>query len=75
MTWEKSRKPSLSGRQQHCTHPNDYSELEQKTSSSGKWVAKFVARLLATAALWVRIQTSLKITIWATSAKGVANTL
>jgi hypothetical protein len=27
----------------------------------GRWVAKLVARLLATAALWVRIQTSLKI--------------
>jgi hypothetical protein len=25
----------------------------------GRWVAKFVAHLLATAALWVRIQTSL----------------
>ncbi len=28
---------------------------------SGRWVAKLVARLLAKAALWVRIQTSLKI--------------
>jgi hypothetical protein len=26
----------------------------------GRWVAKLVVRLLATAALWVRIQTSLK---------------
>jgi hypothetical protein len=26
----------------------------------GRWMAKLVARLLATAALWVRIQTSLK---------------
>jgi hypothetical protein len=26
----------------------------------GGWVAKFVARLLATATLWVQIQTSLK---------------
>ncbi len=29
-------------------------------------VTKFVARLVATAALWVRIQTSLKNTKWAT---------
>jgi hypothetical protein len=28
---------------------------------AGKWVAKLVAHLLAMAALWVRIQTSLKI--------------
>jgi hypothetical protein len=34
-----------------------------------------VARLPATAALLVRIQTPLKNTKWATSAKGVANTL
>jgi hypothetical protein len=27
---------------------------------SGSWVAKLVARLLAAAALWVRIQTALK---------------
>jgi hypothetical protein len=60
MISEKNRKPSLSGRQQQCTHPNDYSELEQKTSSSGRWIAKRVARLLAMAALWVRIKTSLK---------------
>jgi hypothetical protein len=32
-------------------------------------VAKFVARLLATAALWVRIQTYLKHTKWATQGK------
>jgi hypothetical protein len=32
-------------------------------------VAKLVARLLATAALWVRLQTSLKNTKWATYAK------
>jgi hypothetical protein len=30
--------------------------------NQGRWVAKLVARLLATAALWVRIQTSLKST-------------
>jgi hypothetical protein len=35
----------------------------------GRWVAKLVALLLATAALWVRIQTSLKNTKWATYAK------
>jgi hypothetical protein len=34
-----------------------------------RWLAKLVARLLATAALGVRIQTSLKNTKWATSAK------
>jgi hypothetical protein len=28
----------------------------------GRWMAKFVARLIAMAALWVRIQTSLKTT-------------
>ncbi len=32
----------------------------------GRWVAKLVARLLATAALWVRIQTPLRNTKWAT---------
>ncbi len=36
----------------------------------GRWVAKLEARLLvATAALWVRFQTSLKNTKWATKAK------
>ncbi len=29
-------------------------------AKSGRWVAKLVARLLAKAALWVQIQTSLK---------------
>ncbi len=38
------------------------------------WVSKLVARQLATAVLWVRIQTSLKNHKWATS-KGVADTL
>ncbi len=33
------------------------------------WVAKSVARQLATAVLWVRIQTSLKNHKWATQAK------
>jgi hypothetical protein len=32
----------------------------------GKWVAKFVTHLLASAALWFRIQISLKNTKWAT---------
>jgi hypothetical protein len=32
----------------------------------GGWVAKSVARQLATAVLWVRIQTSLKNHKWAT---------
>jgi hypothetical protein len=32
-------------------------------------VAKLVGRLLATAALWVRIETSLKNTTWGTKAK------
>jgi hypothetical protein len=32
----------------------------------GGWVAKSVARQLATVALWVRIQTSLKNHKWAT---------
>jgi hypothetical protein len=31
----------------------------------GRWVAKLVACLLATVSLWVRIQTSIKITKWA----------
>jgi hypothetical protein len=35
----------------------------------GRLVAKLEARLLAMAALWVRIQTSLKNTKWATQAK------
>jgi hypothetical protein len=37
-----------------------------KWVAKGRWVAKLVAHLLATAALWVRIQTSLKNTKWAT---------
>jgi hypothetical protein len=35
----------------------------------GRWMATLVARLLATAALWVLIQTSLKNTKWAIQAK------
>jgi hypothetical protein len=34
--------------------------LETWVAELGRWVAKLVARLLATVALWVRIQTSLK---------------
>ncbi len=34
-----------------------------------RWVAKLVAHMLATAALWVRIQTSIKHTNWAPLAK------
>ncbi len=40
----------------------------------GRWVAKCVAHLLATAALWVRIEASFKIQIGRVG-KGVANTL
>jgi hypothetical protein len=43
------------------------------TKTSGSWVARLVARLLATTALWIRIQTSLKIKMCDIS-KGVANT-
>ncbi len=39
------------------------------TAKSWRWVAKLIARLLATAALWIRIQTSLKNTKWVTKAK------
>ncbi len=40
------------------------------------WVAKSVARQLATAVLWVRIQTSLKNHKWATYiSEGVADAL
>jgi hypothetical protein len=46
---------------------------EQKTNNSsvkvGGWVAKLVARSLATAALWVGIQPSLKNPKWATKEK------
>jgi hypothetical protein len=34
-----------------------------------RWLAKLVVRLLATAALWVRIQTFRKNTKWATCVK------
>ncbi len=40
--------------------------LLSKGEQRGTWEAKLVARLLATAALWVRIQTSPKNTKWAT---------
>jgi hypothetical protein len=35
-------------------------KLKRWVAQLGRWVAKLVARLLVTAALWVRIQTSLK---------------
>jgi hypothetical protein len=41
----------------------------------GGFFTKLVARLLPVAAIWVRIQTSLKNTKWATKSKGVPNTL
>ncbi len=41
----------------------------------GRWVAKLVARLLVTATLWVRIQTSLKKYKMGDISKKVANTL
>jgi hypothetical protein len=41
----------------------------------GKWVAKLIERLLATAAVWVRIKTSLKnMYNMADISKGVPNT-
>jgi hypothetical protein len=43
--------------------------LLQTASTGNSWMAKLVALLLATAALWVRIQTTLKNSKWATSAK------
>jgi hypothetical protein len=46
-----------------------------KNASLGRWVAQLVGRLLATAALWDRIQTSLKIQYKMDAiAKGVAYT-
>jgi hypothetical protein len=39
---------------------NDDWDQVHITSLLGRWVAKLVARLLATAALWVRIQKSIK---------------
>ncbi len=35
-----------------------------EVTDTERWVAKLVASLLATAALWVRIKTSLKTTKW-----------
>jgi hypothetical protein len=43
-----------------------FSFVCEQVSGVGRWVAKLVARLLASAAFWVRIKTSLKNTIWAT---------
>jgi hypothetical protein len=42
-----------------------FGERLYSTSKLERWVAKLVAHLLATVALWVRIQTSLK-KKWAT---------
>jgi hypothetical protein len=42
---------------------------------NGRWVAKFVAHLLAMAALWVRIQTSPKKYEMGDISKEVANSL
>ncbi len=42
-------------------HPSSRPLQVCQVLTLGKWVAKLVARLLATAALWVRIPTSLKI--------------
>ncbi len=42
---------------------------EKSSFFKERWVAKLVARLLAAADLWVRIQTSLKNSKWATQAK------
>jgi hypothetical protein len=39
---------------------------DKKNQLNGRWIAKLVTRLLATAALCIRIQTSLKNTKWAT---------
>ncbi len=39
------------------------------------WKPRLVARTLATASLWVRIQTSFKNRKWMTKAKEVASTL
>jgi hypothetical protein len=44
-------------------------------ANSGRWVAKSAERLLASAALWIRIQTSVKNTKMGDISKGVANTL
>ncbi len=44
----------------------------RRVAWKGRWVAKFLARLLATAALWIRIQTKYKI---GDISKGVTNIL
>jgi hypothetical protein len=46
-----------------------------RQTEEGRWVAKLVAYLLATAALWDRIQTSLKKYKMGNICKGVANTI
>jgi hypothetical protein len=41
-------------------------KLGRWVAKIGRWVAKFIANLIVTAVLWVRIQTSLKNHKWAT---------
>jgi hypothetical protein len=50
-------------------------EVGRWLAKVGRWVAKFVARQLTTAALWVRIQTSLKKTKKGDISKGVGKRL
>ncbi len=50
-------------------------KLERWVAKLERWVAKLVVRLLATAALWIRIQPSLNNTKMGFIYKGVANTL
>jgi hypothetical protein len=50
-------------------------DLKKIKTVAGRWVAKLVAHLLATAPLWIRIQTSFKNTKMGNISKGVTNTL
>jgi hypothetical protein len=50
-------------------------QAEDEYRKEGRWVDRFLARLFATVAIWVRIQTSLKNTKVGDISKGVANTL
>ncbi len=54
---------------QECGLWRGISNYERWVAKLGRWVAKLVPSLLATVALWVRIQTSLKNTKWATKPK------
>jgi hypothetical protein len=51
--------------------PPSFENMVRRDEEGGRerWVAKLEARLLSTAALWVRFQTSLKNTKWPTLAK------